>query len=146
MRFELDPYGVCSFCQDLDGQRRSAFVIRDETAAVLVNERQYERGAMPVIPTRHLESVLDITEAEVQAVYCMAKRVAEAAVRAFGAVGMYVYQNNRRVVGQTEPHFHVHVVLRYPTSDPRCRFHHHEYTAVSLEEQEAVAAAVRAAL
>lgn len=50
MRFELPPYEVCSFCQDLSGDRECAIVIRNEHAAVVVNERQYERGAMLVIP------------------------------------------------------------------------------------------------
>jgi histidine triad (HIT) family protein len=146
MRFDLEPYTICSFCQDLLGARWSAFVMRDDSAAVLVNERQYERGAMLVIPTRHCESVLDITEAEIQAVYGMAKRVAEAAVRAFRPVGLNVFQNNGGMAGQSEPHFHVHVVPRYPTSDPTRRFQRHEFEVVSRDEQEAIAAAVRAVL
>jgi diadenosine tetraphosphate (Ap4A) HIT family hydrolase/limonene-1,2-epoxide hydrolase len=146
MRFELEPYTTCSFCEDLDGSRDCAFVARNDDVAAIVNERQYERGAMLVIPTRHRESILDITEAELEAVYLLAKHLAEAAAQALDAVGMNVFQNNGTNAGQTEPHFHVHVVPRYPHSDPSRRFQRADYDVISLAEQQAIATLIRSAL
>lgn len=146
MRFELPAYEICSFCQDLSGDRECAFIAVNEHAAAEVDERQYERGAMLVIPRKHRESILDIEEAEIQGVYSLARQIARAATTAFGAVGMNVFQNNGSKAGQHEPHFHVHVVPRYKASDPDRRFLQRDYEVISIEEQRAIAAAIRAAL
>jgi histidine triad (HIT) family protein len=146
MRFHLPPYETCSFCQDLSGDRECAFIVQNELAAAEVDERQYERGAMLVIPRTHRESVLDITDEEMEAVYRMVRQVAQAATAAFGALGMNVFQNNGTVAGQHEQHFHVHVVPRYRGSDPNRRFLQRDYEVTSIEEQRAIAAAIRATL
>jgi histidine triad (HIT) family protein len=146
MKFELPPYDSCSFCQDLSGERECAFVLRTDHGAVEIDERQYERGAMLVIPIVHRESILDIEDDEVAHLYKLAKQVGTAAAKAFGAVGVNVYQNNGTKAGQHEPHFHVHVVPRYGTSDPDRRFLQRDYDVISIEEQRAIAASIRAAL
>jgi histidine triad (HIT) family protein len=146
MTFELSPYDVCSFCQDLDGSRECAIVAENEHAVAEVDERQYERGAMLVIPKRHRESILDIEHEEMQAVYGLVRVVGRAAASAFGAVGMNVFQNNGTKAGQHEPHFHVHVVPRYTASDPNRRFLQRDYVVIPIEEQRAIAAQIRNAL
>ena len=146
MTFELSPYDVCSFCQDLDGSRQCAIVAENEHAVAEVDERQYERGAMLVIPKRHRESILDIEHEEMQAVYGLVRVVGRAAASAFGAVGMNVFQNNGTKAGQHEPHFHVHVVPRYTASDPNRRFLQRDYVVIPIEEQRAIAAQIRNAL
>jgi histidine triad (HIT) family protein len=146
MRFELSPYNECSFCQDLEGTRQCAFVAENEHAVAEVDERQYERGAMLVIPRKHRESILDIDQEEIRAVYGLVQQVGRAASNAFAALGMNVFQNNGSKAGQHEPHFHVHVVPRYKTSDPNRRFLQRDYDAISLEEQRAIAELIRKAL
>lgn len=146
MRFELPAYETCSFCADLSGTRECAFVAENEHAAAEIDERQYERGAMLVLPKRHRESVLDIEPHEIEGVYRLVRDVARAATLAFGALGMNVFQNNGTKAGQHEPHFHVHVVPRYRASDPHRRFLQRDYQVISIDEQRAVAAAIRAGL
>ena len=82
MPFPVAPYDTCSFCLDLSGERECAFITENDHAAAQVDERQYERGAMLVIPRHHRETILDIEESELEAVYALAKRVAAAAERA----------------------------------------------------------------
>src|SRR5690606_4200692 len=118
VRFDLPPYGSCSFCDDLSGSRECAIVAENAYALAELDERQYEHGAMLVIPKKHRESLLDIDPAEIEGVYSLVREVANAAAKAFGARGMNVFQNNGTSAGQSEPHFHVHVVPRYGDSDP----------------------------
>ena len=146
MRYPLAPYGRCSFCDDLSGVRECAFVARNELAAVEIDLRQYERGAMLVIPLAHRESIFDITPEEIDAVYRLAQQVGRAATVALGATGMNVYQNNGTSAGQHEPHFHVHVVPRYDGGDPERIFRQQDYRESPLKEQQEVAALIRAAL
>ena len=146
MRFELPLYNACSFCQDIARDRECAFVAENEHALAEVDERQYERGAMLVIPRAHRESVLDIEPVEIAGVYSLVREIARAATAAFGAVGMNVFQNNGSKAGQHEPHFHVHVVPRYKASDPNRRFLQRDYSVISIEEQRAIAETIRACL
>ncbi len=145
-KFELAPYAECSFCQDVAGTRECAIVAESALAIAQVNLRQYERGAMLVIPRAHRETVLEIRDEEICATYLLARRVARAAAIAFGAAGVNIYQNNGQKAGQHEPHFHVHVVPRYPQSEPGRRFSQLDFEPVSIEDQRAIAGLIRAAL
>ena len=146
MKFELPPYASCSFCEDLSGTRECAIVAENEHAVAELDERQYERGAMLVIPKMHRESVLDIERREIEGVYSLVRDVAHAAAKAFGAQGMSIFQNNGAKSGQHEPHFHVHVVPRYRDSDPHKIFLQHDCAVMSMDEQRAIADLIRAAL
>jgi histidine triad (HIT) family protein len=146
MRFDLPAYATCSFCDDLSGARECAFIAENEHAVAELDDRQYERGAMLVIPKNHRESVLDIQRQEIEAVYSLAQDVARAATKAFGAQGMNVFQNNGQRAGQHEPHFHVHVVPRYRDSDPNRIFLQQDCEVMPMQEQRAIADSIRAAL
>lgn len=146
MKFELPAYDQCSFCDDLAGRRECAMIVENDHAFAELDERQYERGAMLVLPKVHRESMLDIESHEVDAVYRLVKDVAQAATTAFGALGLNVFQNNGTKAGQHEPHFHVHVVPRYTASDPNRRFLQRDYQVIAIDEQRAIAALIRARL
>jgi len=146
MPFPVAPYETCSFCLDLSGERECAFITDNDHAAAQVDERQYERGAMLVIPKTHRETILDIEEPELEAVYALAKVVASAAERAYGAVGANIYQNNGLKASQHEPHFHVHVVPKYENSESEKLFLQRNYEAISIAEQREIASTLRTAI
>src|SRR5690606_18952871 len=146
MNFYLPPYASCSFCDDLSGAREGAIVAHNEHALAALDERQYERGAMLVIPKKHRESVLDLERHEREAVYRLAPDVAAAAASVFGALGGTIFQNNGAKAGQSEPHFHVHVVPRYHDSDPHRMFLQRDCEVTSMQEQSAISELIRNAL
>ena len=146
MPFPVAPYDTCSFCLDLSGERDCAIVTENDRASALVDERQYERGAMLIIPRNHRATILDIEESELEAVYALAKRMAMAAERAYGAVGVNIYQNNGLKASQHEPHFHVHVVPKYTDSESEKLFLQRNYDVIPIEEQRQIASTLRAAL
>lgn len=59
---------------------------------------------------------------------------------------MSIFQSNGRKAGQHVPHLHVHVVPRYPASDPDRLFRQQDFPISSQQEQQALAAHLRAAL
>ena len=118
-------------------------VAENEYAIAEIDERQYERGAMLVIPKQHRESVLDIEPGEMSGVYRLVQEVARAATRAFGAQGMNIFQNSGAKAGQTEPHFHVHIVPRYGDNDPHKIFLQDDFETISMGEQRAIADLIR---
>jgi histidine triad (HIT) family protein len=146
MAILLPEQEFCWFCRYIAGEQPCAFVLRNEQIAAWINIRQYERGSMLIAPTTHLPTVFDLDANTLAAVYTAAARVGEAAVRAFEATGLNIFQNNGVFAGQTVAHHHVHVVPRYASSDPRRLFHADDYEPVAWEEQLALARDVRAAL
>jgi histidine triad (HIT) family protein len=138
--------GPCPFCAYLSGAAECAFITRTADVASFVNVRQYERGALLVVPVRHLPTVFDLDADTLSGVYAEARRVGDALVRAFGATGLNIYQNNGVDAGQSIPHHHIHVVPRYPTSERMRIFHGDDFEPVPMSTQLAVAEAVRAAL
>jgi histidine triad (HIT) family protein len=137
--FEVPKVEPCSLCQDLDGRREVAIVAENGSAVAIVNERQYERGSVLVVPRVHRETVLDIEAEEIAGVYQLVREVAKAAALAFSAVGMSIFQNNGVKAGQSQPHYHVHVVPRYETSDPDQRFLERDFEVFPIAEQRALA-------
>ena len=83
-----------------------------------MNPFQSREGATLVVPTRHAPSVLDLTEAEAEALARLVRRVARGIHDAFDVVGLNIFQNNGIASGQTVPHYHVHVMPRYPGEQP----------------------------
>lgn len=81
-------------------------------------------GGMPghslVIPTRHVELLLDLTDEETAEVAIMTKRVAIAIRETFDPNGIHVQQRNGEAAWQTIPHVHFHVipVMKYEDWPP----------------------------
>ena len=146
MPIRLDAYDACSFCRYLAHQDPCAFVVENDLVAAFVNRAQFERGAMLVIPRRHRETILDMDDAELAAAAQLAKRLVRAAVSSLAAISANVYQNNGVKSGQHIPHYHVHVVPRYDSSDPARLFEAHDFPITPIAEQLEIAAAIRAGL
>ena len=136
----------CAFCEYIAGSRSCAFIRRTELVSSFVNLRQYEHGAALIVPNAHLGTVLDLNGQLLGAIYNEAAEIGRALVAAFGATGLNIFQNSGVDAGQTEPHFHVHVVPRYPGSDPGKIFRSAEVEPVSMEAQLSVAASIAGAL
>jgi histidine triad (HIT) family protein len=136
----------CAFCEYVAGPRPCAIVRRTEHVLSFVNLRQYEKGALLVIPTCHASTVVDLPLDIIAMIHTEAALLGRALIRVFGATGLNIFQNNGLDAGQHVPHFHVHVVPRYPGSDPTRIYQQGDFEPVSIEEQEAAAKAVRTAL
>jgi len=143
MAFELPERDPCPFCENLAGRvsadtetiKQLAFIERQDLAAVFVNRFQVRRGAVLVVATRHAPTVLDLTENEAEAIGRMVRRVAHGVYGAFEPIGLNVYQNNGLVGGQTIPHYHVHVVPRYPGDSPDQGFWAEDAILIEYEER-----------
>ena len=75
-----------------------------------------------------------------------AQAVSRALVEAFGATGINLFQNNGIDANQHYPHYHLHVVPRYPGSDPTRIYQEQQFERISLEEQRHIAERIRRAL
>ena len=116
----------CPFFENLKGSvdadssdiKRCAFIERQDLAAAFVNPFQSREGATLIVPTRHAPTVLALTEPEAEALARLVRRTARSIHDAFDVVGLNIYQNNGIASGQEIPHYHVHVMPRYPAEQP----------------------------
>ncbi len=126
MLIELPVRDPCPFCRNLRGEiladeertMRFAYVDRNADAAAVVNPYQENCGAILVMPVSHASTVLDLTEEDAVSLALLTRRVAHAVNASLAPVGLNIYQNNGVASGQTIPHYHVHVVPRYPGDGP----------------------------
>ena len=126
MPLQLPQREPCPFCENLLGRIASdssgikqwAFIERLDSVAAFVNPYQFSPGTVLVVTTRHASTILDLNESEAQATASSVQRVARAVYEAFDPAGLNIFQNNGIASGQSIPHYHVHIVPRYPGDKP----------------------------
>jgi diadenosine tetraphosphate (Ap4A) HIT family hydrolase len=91
-------------------------------------------------------ALVDLPLEIIAVIHTEAALLGRALVRCFGATGINIFQNNGLDAGQHVPHLHVHVVPRYPGSDPTKIYLQGNFEPVSMAGQDAVAKTVRGAL
>lgn len=109
-----DGEGTCVFCSIREGRDTVNHVlVRDDDVLVVLNLSMITPGHTLVLPSRHLETLDQLTEDEVGSIWRMVRRVRLAIDAALAPAG-FVYVHNEGVGYATEPHLHFHVVPRYP--------------------------------
>lgn len=111
--------------------------------AAFLDTRPVFPGHVLVVPRVHYETLLDLPDDLLPAVFGATKRITKAVVDALGYDGTFVAMNN--VVSQSVPHLHVHVVPRRRKDGLRGFFWPRQRYA-NEDEMHTTAAAIRAAL
>jgi histidine triad (HIT) family protein len=106
---EVPDPGRCAFCSYLAGERPYTILWRRPLVAVLVTREQRGVPHVLVIPTRHLETILDLNNAEAAAIMDDVRKVARLIDRAYRRPGIAIWQNNGSSADQAIPHLHFHV-------------------------------------
>lgn len=119
-------------------------MLRGQKVSVFLNPRQYERGALLVITNTHVDSLIHATDEQFVAMQLEARRMARALVDQLGATGVNVFQNAGVHAGQTVSHYHLHVVPRYPDSEPSKRFREADYPVTPTDHLRSLAAVLDA--
>ena len=98
------------FCKIVRGELPAQVVLDDGRCLGILDRTPLFPGHVLVMPRDHVETMMEIGDAEVGPLFEAARRVARAVEAALGADGIFVAVNNR--VSQSVPHLHVHVVPR----------------------------------
>ncbi|MFC6704994.1 HIT family protein [Flexivirga alba] len=110
------PKRSCGYCDNFDGvvppHGPPGVVHHDDRLYVILAPSSL--GKMPghtlIIPTRHVETFLDLTDDETAEVAIMTRRVATAVRNTFNPNGIHVQQHNGIAAWQTVPHVPFHVI------------------------------------
>lgn len=101
--------GACAFCAYLQGERSYTILWRDQISATFVTREQRGEPHVLVLPIRHVETVLDLSDEEAQVLALAVRRAAKAIDTAYKKQGIAVWQNNGTPAGQAISHVHFHV-------------------------------------
>jgi histidine triad (HIT) family protein len=109
---------TCIFCSIIGGYEPSVQIHRDNGFLVLMDKYPINPGHALLMPTKHYETLLEMSPAEVGKLYSLVPTVAKAIVSAVKADGFNVGQNNGIAANQIVPHVHVHIVPRFHDDSP----------------------------
>ncbi len=104
----------CIFCKIVAGQIPSLKIYENDHALSFLDIGPLSDGHLLVIPKKHYARLDDMSADEVAAVARVLPELADAVVRATGAQGYNVLQNNGRIAGQLVDHVHFHIIPRKP--------------------------------
>ena len=137
-----DMAADCQFCRIVARTHPAAIVFEDAHSLAFLDNRPLFPGHCLLIPKAHVETLLDLSAAEIGPLFGIAQSLSRAMEKGLGAEGSLVAVNNR--VSQSVPHLHIHVVPRRRKDGlkgffwPRTKY-------ASDEEMEAVRAKVASA-
>ena len=100
----------CAFCAIVRGEADAHIVLEDESTRRLPRQPPAVPRPHLLIPREHVETLPDLPDDLLDALFATRGCWPRAVVEAFGAEGSFVALNNR--VSQSVPHLHVHVVPR----------------------------------
>ncbi len=100
----------CLFCRIAGGEVEAQVVLEDEQTLAFLDHRPLFQGHVLLIPRTHVETLPDLPDELLPALFSNARLLARAMEEGLGAEGSFVAINNR--VSQSVPHLHVHVSPR----------------------------------
>jgi histidine triad (HIT) family protein len=122
----------------------ATIVYEDEETLAFMDLGPIIKGHTLVIPKTCYDPITETPDEVVAHLMVVAKRIAAAQIKALGADGVNIMQNNGKAAGQEVPHIHLHVIPRF-TGDG----HHWNWDAKSYEsaeEMETLAGKIREGL
>lgn len=135
----------CAFCEILSGQSPASFTYEDDTVVAFMDVQPITHGHMLVVPREHAVLMSDLNETAAMRTFRVARRLGALARATLGAEGVNLFVADGEVAFQDVPHFHVHVIPRYPKDGFGLTFPRDYDHPPARAQLDAIAAAIRAA-
>lgn len=103
----------CLFCKIIASEIPSDKIYEDENVFAFMDIRPVSRGHALVVPKNHSRDILEADEHDLHRTLVVARRIADAIIKATGAEGFTISTNRGEVAGQTVFHLHFHIIPRY---------------------------------
>ena len=102
----------CIFCKIVKGDIPSKTIYEDDLIKVIMNIEPATNGHLLVIPKKHYLNIFDIDEEVVNHSFKIIRdKIYPLLKEKLNCEGLTLSENN--LLGQTVPHFHIHVTPRY---------------------------------
>ena len=135
----------CIFCEILRGNSPASFTYEDDTVVAFMDVQPITHGHMLVVSREHAVLMADLNDATAMRSFRVARKLASIARSTLGAAGVNLFVADGEAAFQDVPHFHVHVIPRYPNDGFGLTFPERYSQPPQRAELETIAAAIRAA-
>jgi diadenosine tetraphosphate (Ap4A) HIT family hydrolase len=135
----------CIFCQILKGEAPASFTYEDDSIVAFMDIQPITHGHMLVVPRQHAVLMSDVDETVAMRSFRIARELAALVRRTLGARGVNLFVADGEVAFQDVPHFHVHVIPRYPKDGIGLTFPKAYSQPPSRAELDTIASAIRGA-
>ncbi len=135
----------CIFCEIVRGTSPVSLVYQDDTVVAFMDIQPITQGHMLVVPREHAVLMTDINETAAMRTFRVARKLAAVARHTLGASGINILVMDGEAAYQDVPHFHVHVIPRYPRDGFGLTFPASYEQKPPRAQLDAIAAALHAA-
>ena len=104
---------VTIFTEIIEGKRPGFIIYEDDSHVAILDKYPIDIGHSLVIPKIPYEKIIDMPKNEVAQLFSLVPEIANAILKATGAVAFSIAQNNGKEAKQIVPHVHVHIIPRY---------------------------------
>ena len=101
------------FTEIIEGKRPGFVIFEDEQHVAILDKYPIDIGHSLVIPKIPYKKIIDMPKNEVGELFSLVPKIANAILKATGAVAFSIAQNNGKEAKQIVPHVHVHIIPRY---------------------------------
>lgn len=124
----------CIFCKIIDGKIPAAKIYEDEKIISFLDIMPANKGHCLVVPKKHSQTLIEMSEDDVVAAIKAAKKVARALSLSFGNGSFNVVMNNGKEAGQLVNHAHIHLIPRFQKDRLRIKWSHLKYEGDEMKE------------
>ena len=101
------------FTDIIEGKRPGFIIFEDDKHIAILDKYPIDTGHSLVIPKTPYEKITDMPKNDVALLFSLVPQIANAILKATGAVAFSIAQNNGKEAKQIIPHVHVHIIPRY---------------------------------
>ena len=109
----------CIFCKLANHVFDTNIIYEDDDFTVILDVSPATRGHALILPKEHYKDITDMPEDLLQKAAVLAKKLISHLSEKLGSDGYNIVQNNGETAGQTEFHFHIHLIPRYKDDDQK---------------------------
>jgi histidine triad (HIT) family protein len=135
----------CIFCEILRGNSPASFTYEDDTVVAFMDVQPITHGHMLVVPREHAVLMADVNETVAMRTFRVARKLSSVVRSTLGASGVNLFVADGEIAFQDVPHFHVHVIPRYPNDGFGLTFPDRYGQPPARAALETIAAAIRGA-
>ena len=101
------------FTEIIERKRPGYIIFEDDNHIAILDKYPIDTGHSLVLPKIPYEKITEMPKNEVGELFSLIPEIANAILKATGAVAFSIAQNNGKEAKQIVPHVHVHIIPRY---------------------------------
>ena len=113
---------MCVFCKIINGEIPSKKLYEDNDTLAILDISQATKGHTLILPKKHFDNLLEISDSDYEKVMLTAKKVAKKINDTYHPKGINLLNNCGETAGQSVMHFHIHIIPRYDEGDVTMKF------------------------